>query len=157
MAYDEQGRYYFDPNDEEDMVELEHRRAEKNKEAYLDSILETQNRNQVLVQRDQVVMKEVMAEHGISEEEAVRIMQENPQWVDETREAVIRNMGKRVAEHKKSGKKAQPRTGARGGQSKPVNREALGGLQERANKGSALTEDDELSALEIVLGDDFKI
>ena len=156
MAYDENGRYYFNPNDEEDMADLFNRQALKDKEAALDAIVDAQKYNNQLIERDNVIIKQVMEEHGITQEESLQYLRENPQVVVETRAAVIRNLGKKIAAEKKGAPAGQPGAQPRGGQPKPVNRE-LGALKERANKGGVITEDDELSALGIVLGDDFKI
>jgi len=146
MAYDQNGRWFFDPvNDDEDRMELEHRKIERQKEKIIDQYLEGQDVMSKGLQVDREVLDEISKEYPDLTVEDLKEITSDPAAFKEYarigRKAQAEFVTRRKGKAAPKGTPAQPQVSTGG-------REKLEKIKEK----KVLTEDDELSALDIVLG-----
>ena len=149
MAYDKDGRYYFNPfEDSDDATELEIRRVERDKQKTMDAILDQQDLSSRGMAIDREVLDEISKEYpDLTVEDLKEITSDADAFKEYARigrkaqaEFVRRRKGKAGAPGKPT-PAAQPGVSSGG-------REKLEKIKEKR----VPTEDDQLDALSIVLG-----
>jgi hypothetical protein len=154
MAYDREGKYYFDPEmDVSDKQALED--AER-----LEKAMQYRQAQQNQAQMNKFgaeAWQSALQEAGLTQEEYNRLYANDPQGSQELIKQSMKAVAKAVAQRKGqplNQRPAQPQRRAAPQQS-PKSREYIEQQKQAVNQGKVLSDDEQLDALDAVLGPDF--
>jgi len=153
MAYYEDGTYYFNPEvDSEDAESLE--KANQMENAFRYKQAKTLQINEAKMSHD--LMQEALKDSGLTPAEYQKLFYEDPETSKELLSEGIKHVTKSLAARKNKKPQPQPRQGQGGEQAEPKEQrkpnEVVQAAREKVNKGSNLTQEEELEVIGSLVG-----